>query len=42
MNPESPCQRGQAASRPQKKLLYRTRRAVVLLRVLGLCLNSFA
>ncbi|MCY1216448.1 hypothetical protein D9M68_447860 [compost metagenome] len=42
MNPQSPCQRGQAASRPQKKLLHRTRRAVVLLRVLGLCLNSVA
>ncbi|MFJ4293806.1 hypothetical protein ACIP1U_29170 [Cupriavidus sp. NPDC089707] len=42
MNPQSPCQRGQAASRPPKKLLHRTRRAVVLLRVLGLCLNSVA
>lgn len=42
MNPQSPCQRGQAASRPQKKLLHRTRRAVVLMRVLGLCLNSVA
>ncbi|MEM5433219.1 hypothetical protein [Cupriavidus oxalaticus] len=42
MNPQSPCQPGQAASRPQKKLLHRTRRAVVLLRALGLCLNSVA
>ncbi|MBP0637892.1 hypothetical protein [Cupriavidus sp. AcVe19-6a] len=42
MNPQSPCQRGQAASRPQKTLLHRPRRAIALLRILGLCLNSVA
>lgn len=41
MNTQPQCQGGQAASRPHG-ILYRTRRAVALLRVLGLCVNSVA
>ncbi|NOV24364.1 hypothetical protein E5S69_12690 [Cupriavidus necator] len=41
MNPRSPCQNGQAASRPSA-ILHRSRQAMALLRVLGLCINSVA
>ncbi|WP_454752740.1 hypothetical protein [Cupriavidus necator] len=41
MNTQPQCQGGQGALRPHPKL-HRTRRAMVLLRVLGLCLNSVA
>lgn len=41
MNTRSPCQNGQAASRPSA-IRHRSRQAMVLLRVLGLCLNSVA
>ncbi|WP_354683522.1 hypothetical protein [Cupriavidus necator] len=40
MSTQSPCQTRQAAPRPA--ILNRTRRALVLLRVLGLCVNSVA
>lgn len=41
MNTRSPCQNGQAASRPPA-ILHRSRQAMALLRVLGLCINSVA
>ncbi|SPA22170.1 conserved exported hypothetical protein [Cupriavidus taiwanensis] len=41
MNTRSPCQNGQAASRPSA-IRHRSRQAMALLRVLGLCLNSVA
>lgn len=41
MNTQPQCPGGQAAPRPHA-ILHRTRRAMVLLRVLGLCLNSVA
>lgn len=41
MNTRSLCRNGQAASRPPA-ILHRSRQAMALLRVLGLCINSVA
>ncbi|QQX87862.1 hypothetical protein JJQ59_20805 [Cupriavidus necator] len=41
MNTRSQCQTGQAAPRPPA-ILHRSRQAMALLRVLGLCINSVA